>query len=534
MRKPFTIRYSLFAICLLFAIRYLLITICYSLFAIRCLYSFETVKFRSPRTGRVVDVIKDEVLIVFHEGIKTEAKNALHRALRTTKITDDTDEIFFQKVRIPAGETIENVIQKYKADPAVRYAEPNFIKRKFTAVNDPLYTENPTDVARQWGIAKINVKQAWGISTGSGVVVAVLDTGIDKDHPDFASALTPPETWGVYIGTTGIKDVDGHGTHVAGIIAARSNGQYVVGVATNCLILPIKVLGDDRKGTLASGINGLIYASTVTIPGHPAGVRIINLSLGNYEFSDIENFAIQEVYNKGISIIAASGNDNRDSLAYPAGYANVLAVGSSTPDDTRSSFSNYGSNLGLVAPGGRGLVIAGEPGDIISTYPLVRGATAYLAGTSMATPFVSGVAALMLSANPNLSPKDVYHILRHTTDDIDTPGRDIRTGYGRLNAFKAVNAVVGYSPKILAKAYSYPNPLHIAKRQVVYFYIPEALGVENLRIRIYNFAGDEIKAISENMWDGKDDNGNLVPTGLYFFAVETSRGKSTGKMTVIR
>ncbi len=154
----------------------------------------------------------------------------------------------------------------------------------------------------------------------------------------------------------------------------------------------------------------------------------------------------------------------------------------------------------------------------------------------MAAPFVSGVAALLLSVNPTLRPSDVYDILRATCDDIWLPGRDDHTGYGRLNAFRAVSRAVNYVSRVVAKAYSYPNPLRqrADDKQEAYFYIPEALGDDNLKVRIYNFSGDVIRTVKGNIWNGKDENGNFVPTGLYFFAVETSRGKSTGKMTVIR
>lgn len=487
-----------------------------------CLYAFEKVKFRSPSTGQMVDVVKGEILVVFKDGVSVSKKETLHRSIGVQKISDDTDGRIFQKIKIPEGKTIESVIQKYKADPDVRFAEPNYIKRKF--VNDPLYTEFSTDTAKQWGLAKINIKQAWNITTGTPtVVVAVLDTGIDYNHPEFQGALTSSITWRAFISTTGVKDYEGHGTHVAGIIGARSNSIFGVGVTTTSLILPIKVLDDNGDGTTESMVNGIVYASTVTLPANQK-VRVINLSLGGYEYSEIENFVIQEAFSKGICIVAAKGNDNTDKPSYPADFPNVLSVGAVNSLDIKANFSNYGTTLDLVAPGV----------DILSTVPLPK-TTDYYDGTSMAAPFVSGVAALILSINPQLKPADVYKILTDTTDDLGVPGFDNFYGYGRLNAGRALSAAKDYVPQVVRKTFSYPNPFYLSKTQRIFFAIPDAIDDGQLpKVRIYNFAGDLLKSGTMRDWDGKDDNGNLVSTGLYFFAVETSKGKSTGKMTVIR
>jgi len=488
--------------------------------------TIQKVLYRSPTDGKVVEVVKNEILVVFREDVAPEVKKSLHKALRATPVSDESEDVFYQKVIIPDDESLEVMVERYRRDPAVRYAEPNYIKKAY-GVNDPLYTEFSTETAKQWGLARINVKDAWALSTGTGVVVAVLDTGIVLNHPDFQGQIYSTIT---YIGTTGATDYMGHGTHVAGIIAARSNGQYGVGVATNSKILAVKVLDDDGIGTSDSLVRGLLYVSTCS-----AKPKVVNLSLGSTYYSEIENTAIQTVYQKGIAIIAAKGNDSTDEPNYPSDYQNVFSVGSVTSSDVKSSFSNYGPDLDIVAPGGDGLVAGGAPGDILSTVPLTSGATAYMAGTSMAAPFVSGVAALIYSIKPNLSPRDVYRILIQSADDLGTAGFDTYYGNGRLNAAKAVQVTSTYSPLVVAKTYTYPNPIYLSKNQKALFVVPDAIDDGSTpKVRIYNIAGDTIKEETMRSWDGKDNFGDLVPTGIYFFAVETTKGKSTGKLTVIR
>jgi len=477
--------------------------------------SFEKAVYRSPSTGKVAEVVKNEILVVFREDVSNETKKALHRAMRATPLAEDTEGVFYQRVVISDGESLEDMVERYKRDPAVKYAEPNYIRRAYT-VNDPFYTEYSTDTSKQWGLAKINIKDAWSLSTGTGVVVAVLDTGIVRNHPDFYGQIYSTIS---YIGTTGATDYYGHGTHVAGIIAARSDGQFVVGVATNSKILAVKVLDDDGAGTVDSEVRGLIYVSTCS-----AKPKVVNLSLGGTYYSDIENEAIQKVYQKGIAIIAAKGNENTDEPNYPSDYQNVFSVGAVDYLDRKADFSNYGPDLDIVAPGVH----------IISDVPLPD-TTYYYDGTSMAAPFVSGVAALIYSLRPNLSPRDVYRILIQSADDLGTPGFDSYYGNGRLNAARSVQTASSYVAQSIVKAYTYPNPVYISKNQKAQFVVPDVIDDgATPKVRIYNIAGDTVKEGTMRDWDGKDNFGDVVPTGIYFFALETSKGKSTGKLTVVK
>ncbi|MDI6642219.1 MAG: S8 family serine peptidase, partial [Elusimicrobiota bacterium] len=244
---------------------------------------------------------------------------------------------------------------------------------------------------------------------------------------------------------------------------------------------------------------------------------------------------------KGCILVGASGNGGEDMIgdpqvAYPAAYDNVIAVGATDEQDKRASFSNYGTELDLVAPGV----------DILSTAPMwaigsgvitASDGTKYKndSGTSMACPFVSGVVALLLSKDPNLTFDEVYSKLTESADDVELPGKDIYTGFGRLNAAKAL----GYRPPIIAKVQNAPNPFN-PKIQITKIYIPDELKGTSLKVKIFNLAGERIRFIDQSPtinrgeWDGRNDSNELVADGIYVYVIETDKGKATGKITLIK
>ena len=294
---------------------------------------------------------------------------------------------------------------------------------EFTVLQDTL----------DWGVDKINAEVVWGGSenavdvasgryAGDGVKVAVIDTGIDYTHPDLDNNY-----YGGYDfvnDDSDPKDDNGHGTHVAGIIAAEDNGVGVIGVAPHAQLYAVKVLNSQGSGTYSDIVAGIDWAID-------NNMDIISMSLGGSSGDTALQDALQRAYDAGIVIVAASGNDYANSISYPAKYDTVIAVGATDSSDNRAAFSNYGPELEVVAPGV----------DIYSTY--LGGGYETLSGTSMATPMVSGVVALMLSKNPNLTPAEVRQILHDTALDLGASGWDQYYGYGRVQADAAVNAVSG-------------------------------------------------------------------------------------------
>jgi len=317
-------------------------------------------------------------------------------------------------VKIGSHESVTEVAARLAQDPRVAYAEPNYYLEllEHSSPNDPLYNE-------QWHLQNFGLPEAWDLETGeSDVVIAVIDSGVDRLHEDLAAKLLPgcdlldqdPDPAGPEVG---------HGTHVSGIAAASGNNRTgVAGVAygSGVKIVPVKIFGDSGKdGTLNDLFDAMLWASGVRLDGVGANrypADIINMSLGvpnklSAETLQSVDDVAKQLYDRGVILIAASGNDGLNNRIYaPASSPWVFGVGSVTSAYRRSSFSNYASTaptVDFMAPGGE-LSECGLSG-ILSTY--LDDSYSCLAGTSMASPFVAGVVALLLSQNPDLGPKEV-------------------------------------------------------------------------------------------------------------------------------
>jgi subtilisin family serine protease len=217
-------------------------------------------------------------------------------------------------------------------------------------------------------------------------------------------------------------DDQGHGTHVAGTIGAGRGNGGVVGVAPGVSLLAVKVLGGDGSGTNESVANGIVYAADQK-------VDVISMSLGGPGKSRVIEDAVKYAIGKGVLVVAAMGNENTESPSYPAAIPGVMAIGATTNRDIRSPFSNYGKHISVSAPGS----------DILSTMP--GGRYEALSGTSMATPHVSGLAALVKSAFPDLSAAELRTRIERSADDLGDRGFDKYFGIGRINARRAVSAL---------------------------------------------------------------------------------------------
>ena len=267
-----------------------------------------------------------------------------------------------------------------------------------------------------WGVDKIDAELS--TNTGAGVTVCVVDTGIDKTHPDLQANIVGGKNFvakGLVVDPTKWDDDNGHGTHVSGTIAALNNNIGVVGVAPKASLLAAKVLNRQGSGYTSDVIAGIDYCVQ-------SGAKVVSMSLGSS--SDVQAFhnAVDNAYASGVLLVAAAGNDYGGPVSYPAAYDSVVAVSATDSNNNLASFSNVGPQVELAAPGV----------SILSTW--YGGGYATLSGTSMATPHVSGVAALAIQANPLLSNVEIRVLLQSTATDLGAAGKDNLFGYGLVDA----------------------------------------------------------------------------------------------------
>lgn len=296
-------------------------------------------------------------------------------------------------------------------------------------------------LADQWGVGAVQASAAWSITRGAGVTVAVLDTGVDADHEDLAGQVVAGVDltgWKAQAG--GTLDPHGHGTHVAGIIAAADNGVGGLGVAPEAKIMPVRVLDEDGAGYASDVAEGIIYAVD-------HGALVINLSLGGPTASSAQEAAIDYAVQKGATVLAAAGNSGIGAPPeYPAAFPDVIAVAATTPENAVASFSTRGSYVDVAAPGT--MILSTLPGDDY----------AFESGTSMATPFASGVAALARSLDVG-RPMNVLGLLTSTATDIDVAGVDPASGAGLICATCAVG---GNLPAPAQQAVEPPSTASVA------------------------------------------------------------------------
>ncbi|MBF0387120.1 MAG: S8 family serine peptidase [Candidatus Omnitrophica bacterium] len=402
-------------------------------------------------------------------------------------------------VEVPKTEDVGTVLKEYQSDLNVEYAQPDYEMKAFaypaTLPND--MAVNPSydgmtwrtntwgqGYADMWGLKIIKADKAWPFTQGAGVIVAVVDTGVDRNHPDLNGAMwvNTAETPGNEIDDDGNGFIDdyvgwdfagasaaggsapdndpsdgnGHGTHVSGTIAARANnGEGIAGVAPLATIMAVKGLDDSGNGYASGLAKAVRYAVD-------NGADVINCSWGGGA-SGVVTDAVHYAESQGVVVVAAAGNSAEDTVnVAPAGIDSVITVSASSQEDKICDFSNFGEKLDVSAPGGdsgykpegstardysRANIVALRAAgtDVLKSgglthYPVTGDSVAKYTralGTSMAAPHVSGVAALMLGMNPALNTDQVKSILQSTAVDVNDNGKDVSFGYGRVDARKA-------------------------------------------------------------------------------------------------
>lgn len=365
----------------------------------------------------------------------------------------------------------QDEILKLIAEPDVQYAEPNGIAKSQLTPNNPAYL-----AGFQWDMSMINLPTAWEMTTGStSVIVAVLDSGI-RSHPNLAPNVLSTGYNFVEMNSDPTEplapNAEFHGTHVAGTIAAVGNtGSGIAGVAWNVKIMPVRVLGEAFGGTDTMIINGMLYAaglpnSSGKIP--PQRANVINMSLaGANSCSATYQDVINQVINAGVTIVAAAGNDaqNGNPIESPASCQGVIAVGAVDPVGAKASYSGSQPYVFIAAPGGE--IGEGIHAGVLSTLPISTANGPYykfMQGTSMATPHISGVVALMYSVNASLTTTQIKNILASTANPLGTTVPNSNVGYGLVDAGKAV--AVAKSVSIPAVPVPYPNPSLVNFEQI--------------------------------------------------------------------
>lgn len=311
-------------------------------------------------------------------------------------------------------------LARLRAEPGVRFAEPDVIERLPLPVPGALPALQPRVGAgdpmldQQWALRTANVQAAWGVTRGRReTVVAIVDTGVDLSHPDLADHLLPGRD--LVNQDDEPQDDNSHGTHCAGIVAATAdNGVGIAGVAPGVSLLPVKVMDAQGAGSVATICEGIVWAAD-------HGADVINLSIGGLGGPEAKQAAVDYARAKGVVVVAAMGNDGKFHAVYPAASKGVIAVGATTAEDTRASFSNMGVWMAVSAPGHK----------IVST--ILRGSYWPMSGTSMAAPHVAGLAALLRSARPALTVDEVTERIRKGAKDLGKPGYDDEFGQGRVD-----------------------------------------------------------------------------------------------------
>lgn len=456
-------------------------------------------------------------------------------------------------VPVPKGQTLQSFVDQLKKDPNVEFAEPNGVYRAFTAPNDP-------DYSSQYSLQSnyIQVEGAWDITLGvSSVTVAVIDTGITTTHQDLSANLwvNPSPSGNAGLNGTRIQidwngdgdcldtDVDlgpeqcassdptddnipeFHGTRVSGIIAATTNnGLNMAGVARGCRVMGIKALSADGVGSFDAIAEGIVFAVD-------HGASVINMSLGGSTGSDAVVAAVNYAVTNNVVLVAAAGNSgNSAAVNFPAAISKVIAVGATDSTNTLAYFSCTGNALDLVAPGV----------GILSTIPPNTTSAAGGDGTSFSSPIVAGVAALIRSIDSTFTIDEVTRYIDFTATDLGVSGFDTGYGFGLLNASLALQSanartVFVSNPAQPGDTFAYPNPFRPVTGEIITISLPSSLGSQDLEIDILNVAGERVKTLTGvNSWDGKNESGNTVASGLYFYFAKTSKGDAKGKLSVIK
>ena len=499
--------------------------------------------------GKGVEVMAEEALVRFDD--KSDA-SARQTALQNAGFSAQSPvgKGPWQLVYMPSGMTVAAGLSFLKAMPGVLAAEPNHAYRALKTPNDPL-------VGSQWHLGNVGAFAAWQYETGAThrVEIAVLDTGIQMDHPDLVANLDSSASRDCSGGTctTNQAPACDHATRVAGVAAAvANNGIGVTGMSWSAKLVSLRVFPDgvctsdceDVPGMSCTTSDAAISAALAYAQLLPAPV-IVNMSIGaDGSCPSAIQTAVDSAFAAGVTLFAAAGNNVGGPVNNPGNCSHVIPVGATDSNNSVAAFSSRGAELaanGLVAPGVN-LVTT----DINSGY--ATNAT----GTSFSSPLAAGIAALMLSAKPSLNARPdsttdlVKNNLRSSASNIGISAAGLKPGVsplgnvagaGMANAYSAMRLTVTGSTQFdgTAKAIAFPNPFHPASDGAVTLTVPVDLQGGHTTIKIYSQSAQLVRDLGgSKSWDGKNDAGLPVATGTYLFLVSTDKGRTTGRLALIR
>lgn len=348
----------------------------------------------------------------------------------------------YQLIRVPESLHFNTVLNRIQQRQEVVVAEPNWLRETTAVPTDP-------EMTKQWYLQRIGMPKVWEMAQSSEeITIAVLDTGVKGDHPDLQGRILAGKN---YINADEPpSDDNGHGTYVAGIIAANANDIGIAGLASNVKIMPMKIADD--HGSIQS--THVIQAINDAVE---AGVDIINMSYAGVHPNALEQEAIMDAYKAGIVLVAAAGNRGREGWFYPASYDGVISVAATDADDRRASFSNYGSRIDVAAPGVQIYSTNHKDG-----YGLEKDS-----GTSFAAPMVSALAALIKAQRPDWTPAEIEWAIEHGADQREEGFWNRNLGYGRLNVYDSLQLqslpTEASNDEVISLPMSHPvrNKLHL-------------------------------------------------------------------------
>jgi len=498
--------------------------------------------FAAPTGKERPEYVSGEIIVKFKD-VAAENQIESINSRYETSVLYTSPHAGFKRIKIPPDKTVTEMVELYGENPLVEYAEPNFILYAHWTPNDPLYSF-------QWHFPQINMPSAWDAEQGGdpSVIVAVVDTGVA--YQDYGPYQQAPDLAGTSFvagydfvnNDSHPNDDEGHGTHVTGTIAQTTNNNLgVAGIAFDCSIMPVKVLGADGSGTYQQIADGVYWAVD-------NGAEVINASLGGSSSSTTMYNAVRYAYDNGVVFVASTGNDNSAFLSYPAAYDECIAVGAVDINKNRAPYSNYGTGMELMAPGGN--TSEDENGDGYADGVLQQTFSGgdptnfaywFWQGTSMAAPHVAGLIALILSgwsasgieSSGTSRIENIRDILHSTAEDLGAPGYDTVYGHGLIDAAAALVAVASDLTGLIV----YPNPFEAAAG---HSYVTFEALTEEVTIQIFTVSGqlvrkEEISGQYSWDWDLKNTDGEKVARGVYIWMATNPAGeKRTGKIAVIQ
>ena len=519
-----------------------------------------------------LEYVRREVLVKFRDGVTDRTIEDIGAAAGAGVLS--LHRMGVRSISVPAGLTEQDLIDILLEDPRVEYAELNSICHAFTTPNDPEYFY-------QWHFPAVNAPSAWEISAGSGIIVAILDTGIAfEDYPvppheldtvreGIASYYRAPDFSGTTFvpgydfvnGDSHPNDNSAHGTHVAGTVAQTTNNSIgTAGLAFDCSLMPVKVLDYQGSGSALELADGIYWATD-------NGAQVINMSLGwfpGYDPGATVRDAVEYAYENGVVLVASSGNWGTGTVAFPAAYPEVIAVGATKYDNQITDYSQYGPEQEVMAPGGDVYLDENCDGEVDGVLqqtfvghsfgpPEVLSDPSdfdyyFYDGTSMAAPHVAALVALMI-ANGQTGVENIRTILHETALDLGDAGWDPQYGHGLIDAYEALtypsgdcSGVGGVRPEETAGTLDVsdnsPNPFSALTR----FSISLA-DQQEVSVTVHGVAGQTIRTLARGSlpagthtitWDGTNDGGDRVPGGVYLYRVRTASQESTHKMVLAR